>query len=92
MIKVFLIVAVLVVFVLFVAAGVIEARGERRPPARIVQPPRPQAAPPVTRWEPEWLLMRARRVRSMRGRARWFLDNPTDRAAQFAERDRRTTH
>ncbi|MEU9386895.1 hypothetical protein AB0D38_40755 [Streptomyces sp. NPDC048279] len=88
--EVLLIVAVLVVLALFVAAGVIETLGERRPPARIVQPPRPQAAPPVTRWEPEWSLMRARRVRSMRGRVRFLLDNPAERAAQFAERGRRT--
>ncbi|GGN47246.1 hypothetical protein [Streptomyces fuscichromogenes] len=77
---------------LIVAARVLGAVADRRrPPARIVQPPHPEAAPEVTHWEPEWALIRARRVRRMRGRARFCLDNPADRAARFAERDHRTT-
>ncbi|MFG2699564.1 hypothetical protein [Streptomyces sp. NPDC048386] len=91
--EVFLALCALVSALLFVLAGVIEARGEReqRPAARIVQPPHREAAPEVTHWDPEWSLMRARRVRRMRGRARFLLDNPSDRAEQLAERARRTT-
>ncbi|MER6532986.1 hypothetical protein ABT215_04025 [Streptomyces sp900105755] len=90
--EVFLALCALVSAGLFVVAGVIGAVGDRRrPPARIVQPPHREAAPEVTHWEPEWSLMRARRVRRMRGRARFLLDNPADRAAQFADRARRTT-
>ncbi|MFK0155400.1 hypothetical protein ACIQVK_25405 [Streptomyces sp. NPDC090493] len=93
-VEVLLIGCVLVLLVLFVVAGVAEMRREReqRTAARIVQPPRREAAPEVTHWEPEWSLMRARRVRRMRGRARFCLDNPAERAARFAERRHRTTH
>ncbi|MET9089656.1 hypothetical protein ABZX77_48700 [Streptomyces sp. NPDC004237] len=77
---------------LIVAAGVIGAVGNRqRPAARIVQPPRREAAPEVTHWEPAWSLMRARRVRRVRGRARFCLDNPAERAERHAARRHTTT-
>ncbi|MEU9349060.1 hypothetical protein AB0D74_48470 [Streptomyces sp. NPDC048278] len=93
-VEILLIGCVLVLLVLFVVAGVAETRREReqRTAARIVQPPRRQAAPEVTHWEPEWSLMRARRVRRTRGHARFCLDNPAVRARWFAEYCRRTTH
>ncbi|MFJ9895274.1 hypothetical protein ACIQPR_18355 [Streptomyces sp. NPDC091280] len=72
-VEVWLILGVLAVFVLFVVAGFIETLDERRPPVRVVQPPRQPMRPypdlsPRAPWHPEFALARGRRVRAARGR------------------------
>jgi hypothetical protein len=73
-----LILCVLGVLALFVTAGFIETLDERRPPARVVQCPRPVTpllppARPGGPWHPEFSLVRGRQVRAARARARGVL-------------------
>jgi hypothetical protein len=84
-----LILCVLGVLALFVIAGFIETLDERRPPARVVQCPRPVTpllppAHPGGSWHPEFALARGRRVRAARARARSVLLGRTRPVAEAA--------
>ncbi|XUL91028.1 hypothetical protein ACQ86D_34005 [Streptomyces galilaeus] len=68
-----LVIVALAVLAMWVTASLINAVGDRRPRARIVQPPRPPLpsfSQPSARvpWHPEFHLARGRRVRAARCR------------------------
>ncbi|MBK3575106.1 hypothetical protein JHN63_15055 [Streptomyces sp. MBT65] len=74
-VEAWLILCVLGVLGLFVVAGFIETLDERRPPAPVAQPlrkvlPLLPPARPGGPWHPEFCLVRGRRVRAARARAR----------------------
>ena len=87
---IWIIFALLAALGMWVAAGIVDAAGSRRPPPRVVQPRRevvPLLPPPRTGggpWHPEFVLNRGRRVRAARARARSVLLGRTRPAIEDA--------
>jgi hypothetical protein len=81
---------------MWVIAGLIDAAGDRRPAARVVQPSHPitpllPPARPGGPWYPEFALARGRRVRAARARTRGVLLGRTPPASEDAVTTARRT-
>lgn len=86
---IWIIFALLAALGMWVAAGIADEAGSRRPPPRVVQPRReavPLLPPPRTggTWHPEFVLTRGRNIRAARARARSVLLGRTRPAVEDA--------